>query len=379
MFVLLSRIQRFGECIRYSDGHASQLDSTSDTFAVMFALSWTTFSTVGYGNAWPALEGGDQPANEPCFLINAVLIIEAFVGVAFAGSCGALVLIQVSHISDKARVTFSEIITVQFGSGIIDESDSDSDDGHADTTGKIFEKNITVHPCPMLEFRILNDMHTISQGVITNATIECAASIKEDRHENAQLECADCRDQYGRVMLPRIIFCKCFIMNCVHPFFKRCWTAMHLLDENSPLITEKTRKIILQNGGLWPHSLSNAKDIHKCLVFEDIVISFNGVSKHTATNVTAQKVYNRDDVVIGYKFVNILEKHDGIVKVQIDSLNDVMKQDGHDEPLPFNFDENLEQMNSEQAIMESSEVSPSPTVDSPSFERNQCWSRLAVN
>ena len=95
--------------------------------------------------------------------------------------------------------------------------------------------------------------------------------------------------------------------------------------------------------------------------------------------MTAQKVYNRDDVVIGYKFVNILEKHDGIVKVQIDSLNDVMKQDGHDEPLPFNFDENLEQMNSEQAIMESSEVSPSPTVDSPSFERNQCWSRLAVN
>eukprot|EP01083_Nonionella_stella_P293893 999364_1 len=112
------------------------------------------------------------------------------------------------------------------------------------------------------------------------------------------------------------------------------------------------------------------------------MISFNGVSKHTATNVTAQKVYNRDDVVIGYKFVNILEKHEGIVKVQIDSLNDVMKQDGHDEPLPFNFDENLEQINSEQAIMESSEVLPSlnDTADSPPFERSHCCtnSNLAV-
>ena len=88
------------------------------------------------------------------------------------------------------------------------------------------------------------------------------------------------------------------------------------------------------------------------------MISFNGVSKHTATNVTAQKVYNRDDVVIGYKFVNILEKRDGIGKVQIDSLNDVMKQDGHDEPLPFNFDENLEQINSKQAFQRNQNINP---------------------
>lgn len=51
-------------------------------FGTSFELSWTTFSTVGYGVVSP-------PANQNCHFIRFLLAIEAFIGVVYAGMCGA--------------------------------------------------------------------------------------------------------------------------------------------------------------------------------------------------------------------------------------------------------------------------------------------------
>lgn len=64
-------------------------NSTSE-FADAFALSWTTFSTVGYGSTYPALghENDGNPTN--CLLITIVSALESFLGVLYSGFCGAI-------------------------------------------------------------------------------------------------------------------------------------------------------------------------------------------------------------------------------------------------------------------------------------------------
>jgi len=52
-----------------------------------FALSWTTFSTVGYGHIHPKLSQKGQ--YEKCGWIITALSVESFNGVLYAGCCSA--------------------------------------------------------------------------------------------------------------------------------------------------------------------------------------------------------------------------------------------------------------------------------------------------
>jgi hypothetical protein len=116
---------------------------------------------------------------------------------------------------------------------------------------------------------------------------------------------------------------------------------MHILDENSPLISKQLRKLIRQNGG-WPdknqfESVPEAQFIQDHLCFKEIIVSLSGMSKHTSCEVYAQKVYQPYDIVVGYKFVPVLEKakDDDQVKVILEYIDDVTEQNGNDEPLPL--------------------------------------------
>ncbi len=219
-------------------------------------------------------------------------------------------------------------MTIRFGSGVLfqDKDDESEEDCFDKGKGKGY-------PCPVLEFRILNKLHGIPNGVITDATISCATGAKEEKSALPQMELSDAETK--RVILPRKVFRNFDIVNDCHPFFKRCWTASHILNQNSPLLIPKMRKRIERNGGLWPQKYNTAEVIDACLDFDEIIVSFNGISKHTSCGVNAQKVYDRCDIVIGYDFVSILEKEEGVVKVKAEFLNDVVHQDGPDEPLPI--------------------------------------------
>lgn len=299
-------------------------------FSLAFALSWTTFSTVGYGNTFPAL------APEKCMYLNYFTLATAFVGVCYVGACGALLFGKIIQEQSEARVVFSQACTVRFGSGI--EPEEADDDGEGVDTELDLNKNMERPiPCPILEFRILNKLHNIENGAICDATVACAAGVEDEKDGTGgqNLGQMDSSDKIVRVSLPKKMFHAMEMVNDTHPLFRRVWTLIHVLDDHSPLLTLKMRKRIANNHGYWPKNCNSAEKIKENLVFKEIILSFGGISKHISSEVRAQKVYNLCDVVIGYEFVRMIKKVGESIKVFPELLNDVTEQSGTDEPIPI--------------------------------------------
>ena len=136
-------------------------------------------------------------------------------------------------------------------------------------------------------------------------------------------------------LVSKHVFSKMLIEASDHPFFKRVWLARHVLDEHSPILKPRVRRLIRKNGGVWPERLNNYAGIRDSLRFNQILVSLNGVSNVSASAVYAQKIYDFVDVNIGYQFVNILYRDgDGLLGVDMDLINDVREQvGGGGEPL----------------------------------------------
>jgi hypothetical protein len=114
-----------------------------------------------------------------------------------------------------------------------------------------------------------------------------------------------------------------------HPFFKRVWLARHVLDDSSPILKPRVRRQIRRNRGYWPEKLNTYAAIRDSLQFNQILVSLNGVSNVSASDVYAQKIYDFVDINVGYQFVNILYRdQDGSLKVDTDLINDVREQAG---------------------------------------------------
>lgn len=267
--------------------------------------------------------------------LNYFTLATAFIGVCYVGACGALLFNKIIQEQLEARVIFSQACTVRFGSGI--EPEEFDDEGEGDNTELNPNNNMERPiPCPILEFRVLNKLHNIENGAICDATVTCAAGIEEKDDLGAQnLGQMDSNDKIVRVSLPKKMFHTMEIVNDTHPLFRRVWTLIHVLDEHSPLLTLKMRKRIANNNGHWPKHCNSAEIIKENLVFKEIIISFGGISKHTSSEVRAQKVFNLCDVVIGYEFVRMVTKSGENIKVFPEFLNDVTEQYGPDEPIPI--------------------------------------------
>jgi hypothetical protein len=321
---------------------------------------------VGYGSTSPALgHQNSDPTN--CVFINFICALEALVGVLYSGFCGAILFGKVLRIQSRAQVVFSDPIVVRYGSGVIvDQIDDGSD------CSKI--------PCPVLEFRIANRLFNESGGEIMDATLNVVASIDTDEADHAlgesfmDPEGGDAesdgdpntdpelsasvtsklrlRPQMRKKLdlwrsiatskgsmtvdeepVSRIAskhnFSKMLIEASEHPFFKRVWLARHVLNENSPILVPRVRRQIRRNGGYWPGRLSTHDGVRESLRFNQILVSLNGVSNVSASDVYSQKIYDFVDVNVGYQFVNILYKdRDGAVGVDTDLINDVREQNG---------------------------------------------------
>lgn len=114
-----------------------------------------------------------------------------------------------------------------------------------------------------------------------------------------------------------------------HPYFRRVWFGRHILDENSPLLSELARTKIKQNGGYWPTDLNNHFSIRDNLHFRHVLVCFSGTSNANATSVYAQKVYDLIDVNVGYRFVP-MNYHTETGELKTDSylLNAISEQRG---------------------------------------------------
>jgi hypothetical protein len=303
--------------------------------------------------------------------------------VLYAGFCGAILFGKVLRIQSHAQVIFSDPIIIRYGKSVADGTD----DGHS--TDEERPRGSRSHPCPVLEFRIVNRLFNEAGGEIMDATLNVVANV--DAHDvdpalvdighadhisynlnssdgtNHRNEIANAvsraasdynviglqegpdsharsglhssahsfpkfldplhilflrppetqaidEDPTARLVNKRI-FSKLLIEASDHPFFKRVWLARHVLDEMSPILKPRVCRQIRRNGGRWPISLYNWNAIRASLQFNQILVSLNGVSNVSASDVYAQKIYDFVDVNVGYQFVNILYKDtDGTLK-----------------------------------------------------------------
>ena len=386
------------ECVRIGGNEFGLVNSE---FADAFALSWTTFSTVGYGSTYPAL-GSENSSPTNCFFITFLCSLESLLGVLYSGFCGAILFGKVLRIQSEACVIFSEPIVIRYGSGVSESADFDNgqeNDEDGEKTGREAKKI----PCPVLEFRIVNRLSNEVGGEIMDATLNIVANVDANdtdptltyaldsdrmRYSNLQGSMGETSGVHGDTnseadhvsdsggvsrdssmhgsghnngmsgpnSLPKFldhfimggkadhqaidedpsarlvskrIFCKMPIEASDHPFFKRVWLARHVLDETSPILKPKARRQIRRNGGSWPDELCTWNAIRNSLQFNQILVSLNGVSNVSASDVYAQKIYDFVDINVGYQFVNILYKDtNGTLKVDTDLINDVREQEG---------------------------------------------------
>ena len=127
--------------------------------------------------------------------------MEAFLGVLYAGFCGAILFGKVSRAQSRAQVLFSDPIVVRFGtdeltgsSSSSNNNDSKQDEAHhggeeekakqqqsvdeemgaGNNLSVIDEKKLHTSieeknnciPCPSLEFRLMNRLHEVNAGEI---------------------------------------------------------------------------------------------------------------------------------------------------------------------------------------------------------------------
>jgi hypothetical protein len=136
-------------------------------------------------------------------------------------------------------------------------------------------------------------------------------------------------EEEGSVIVPKMIFCKLDLDHSEHPFFKRLWTFRHVINGDSPLLTSAAKQRIMENGGVWPREWNDSTSIRNAIRFNQIIVSFTGVSNINAANVYKQKVYDYVDLIVGYLFVNpMYRSSSGKLKVDLKLMNDVIEQNG---------------------------------------------------
>jgi len=316
-------------------------DYENTAFADAFSLSWTTFSTVGYGSTYPSMgpEYSTEGSNSgQCAFIYALTSTEAFVGVLYAGFCGAVIFGKVLRHQSRAQVKFSDVVTIRYGTGVIGtDEDGELAEEVEDAEGNdsicsvgTFTPSVSIHnlrhPFPVLEFRVVNENCGKQDGEIIDANLNVLASFEDRASTFSSLR--------GKTIdpskfVPKTMFRQVKIELKAHPFFQRVWYAKHILNGSSPLLTPDARRKIRKNRGFWPVELNNATAVRKSIHFNQLLVNFSGVSNMSTASVYAQKKYSDIDIVVGYQFVRCMYRDDsGAIKVDCDLVNDVIEQAG---------------------------------------------------
>jgi len=164
-------------------------DETRTRFVDAFALSWTTFSTVGYGLVYPAttatIPDGFNMARE-CTGIAIITTMEAFVGILFSGIFGAIFFAKVTRVSSFAQVSFSDAVIMKYGTGVTGNvEDAEYAEGSSDEDVLVSPSTYIYQqsklPVPIMEFRIANRLYRQRGGEIIDAAINIVASMDESK------------------------------------------------------------------------------------------------------------------------------------------------------------------------------------------------------
>jgi hypothetical protein len=166
----------------------STIFQTQNSFAAKLNdalnLSWTTFSTVGYGGISPATSAMFVEDMEhfrksgSCAIMSFLLSFESLVGILFVTFAGAIMYVKLIQFQSNAQVKFSSVMVVKYGSGVewqdIDLDDISTESESEDEDDPKAPKNI---PCPVLIFRMANLLHSTINGEIVNAHVNTVATV----------------------------------------------------------------------------------------------------------------------------------------------------------------------------------------------------------
>ncbi len=211
-FIILASAIYKPECLSPNIGDIDYGLALGDAFQ----LSWTTFSTVGYGLISPATIGHFDNLTDQsyCAGVNVLLSFESLIGVLFVGFCSAIIFGKLTRFQSNAKVMFSSVMLVRFGDALMEDNDDDDDadeiekvNSESDTVTTFTmadtastkeesrnmlpsqEENNPTHavethsnkashiPCPILRFRIVNEMHSNRRGEIIDAEVNVVATV----------------------------------------------------------------------------------------------------------------------------------------------------------------------------------------------------------
>jgi hypothetical protein len=88
------------------------------------------------------------------------------------------------------------------------------------------------------------------------------------------------------------------------------------------------RENLTANGGFWPEECNHASSVRKAIHFNQILVSMSGTSHSDSMAVYAQKIYEFEDVTVGYRFVNVVYSNGDTIHVNPQLINDVVEQLG---------------------------------------------------
>ena len=120
-------------------------DNPDSKFGDAFAMSWTTFTTVGYGNVYTAT-GNDLVTVESQHCSGVVFLgtLESFMGLIYAGMCAAIMFGKVNRVQSHAHLTFANAVCLQNEDVDLDTFvDDDSSDSDCDSPFEIETRNST--------------------------------------------------------------------------------------------------------------------------------------------------------------------------------------------------------------------------------------------
>ena len=282
----------------------------------------------GYGHTYPSMGIHDEDQRQ-CFILHILCSFESFVGVIFAGCCGAIIFGKILRVQSLAAVAFSDPLAVQY-------YNADSMEGS----------------CPKLTFRLVNLKSGVVGGELIDGSLQIIAIFVRDKKlrngsvifpkgsvvpSNRKVMSASIEspltiemdEDPGSRISVKHAFSKLDVDFPENPYFNRVWTVNHILDHKSPLVIPSVRSMIAENGGCWPRELCTAEKVRESIKFDQIFVSLSGISAACADSVYSQHMYNYYDMNIGYTFVPCLYRDsDERLQVDFELLNDVVEQEG---------------------------------------------------
>jgi len=169
--------------------------TTSEHFELLFELSWTTLTTVGYGNVAPPNDSG-------CYIVRLACSIEALLGIGYVSACSGLFYVKLLKTLARAHVTFSSTMCIQYGRGLETGNKRYSALTNSQTSfiSVDSKQKKQHHPFPVIEFRIVNDRANLPSGVneIWDAEVRILTmSLEIFRYSHCFASVSRCKDLYS--------------------------------------------------------------------------------------------------------------------------------------------------------------------------------------